>query len=258
MNRDLFIDKKHNEIFNQQGYFHIPNFLMKAELEMLKNIYQKKEKSFFDKGFHRTLDMKNLKKKTEICNAIDSIVTPISKRYLNNYRFFLTSFMTKEKSADEFDIHQNWSFVDEKKYTSLVIWIPLQNVDETNGCMYFITGSHRWEKGIRGNNIPWQYENSKEELLKQIIALPMKSGDAVFFDDATIHYTSANRTNHPRVSIAQVMIPNEAKPIFFNKDINKNCIEKYEIENDFYLYFTNEFLKGNLSKMKLVEVQKII
>lgn len=238
-----------SDIYQNQGYVHIPTFITKLELKYLKHIYIDNEKSFFDRGFHRTLDLKNQKKKELVCNEIASVVTHKAQLLLNNYRMLLTSFMTKEKGSDVFDIHQNWTFVEEDKYTSLVIWIPLQDVDESNGCMFFIPGSDKWDKGIRGNNIPWQYEGAKSELLKQMVPLPMKAGDAVIFDDATLHYTSANKTNIPRISIAQVMIPNEAHPVFYSKDLLSNKIEKFKIKDDFYITFTNKYLKGDMSSI---------
>ena len=40
--------------------------------------------------------------------------------------------------------HQDAAFVAETSYfESLVLWMPLQPVDQTNGCMSFIPGSHR-------------------------------------------------------------------------------------------------------------------
>lgn len=249
MSRDLFIDNKLNAEYNSKGYLLIPNFVSTEELSSLINLYNKKEKSFFDKGFHRTLDLKDLKKKKEICDSISSVITPVSEHYLKEYRMLLTSFMTKEIQTTAFDIHQNWTFVEEDKYTSLVIWVPLQDVDETNGCMFFIPESDKWDKKIRGNNIEWFYEKRKDELMKQMIPLPMKAGDAVIFDDATIHYTSPNFSSKPRISIAQVMIPIEAQPIFYNRDLKTNEIVKYKIKDDFYLTFTNNFMKGDYSSI---------
>lgn len=258
LNKDFFLDQNNNNIYSKQGYIHIANFLTDDEKKELLKLYSSKEKSLFDRGFHRTLDIKKAKKKKEIFNAISAIVTPKSEVYLKDYKILLTSFMTKEKGADIFDIHQNWSFVDETKHTSLVIWIPLQSVNEDNGCLHFIEGSDSWNKGIRGNNIPWQYQNKKDELLAQMQCLPMEAGDAAIFDDATIHYTSANKTKKPRVSIAQVMIPKEATPIFYNRNLDTNRIEKYEITNDFYLTFTDKFMKGDRSEMKLISDDIII
>lgn len=253
MNKDLFIQEEHNSIYNKQGFIHIPNFLSSEELELLRGLYHKKEKSFFDKGFHRTLDLKNFKKKKEIYDGIASIVTPKGQQNLKDYRMLLTSFMTKEKKADAFDIHQNWTFVEEDNYTSLVIWIPLQDVDSSNGGMSFIPGSDQWDKGIRGNNIIWQYESQKDKLLQDLIPLPMNAGDAVIFDDATIHYTSPNTNKKPRIAIAQVMIPEAAQPIFYNLNLQTKQLEKYAISDNFYLTFTDKYLKGDFSEMTLVD-----
>ncbi len=256
MERPLFSDIILDGEYRTKGYLHIPAFINEQETDALRNTYQKKEKSFFDKGFHRTLDLKNRQKKIEICNEITKIVTPASQRYLFKYRCLLTSFMTKEKGAAEFDIHQNWTFVEEDKFTSLVIWIPLQDVDEKNGTMYFVPGSDKWDKGIRGNNITWQYADRQKQLLEQMKPVYMKAGDAVIFDDATIHYTSANRSSKPRISIAQVMIPEEAKPVFYNKNIENDTVEMYEISDDFYIDFTNKYLRGIKDNIKLSRIIK--
>jgi ectoine hydroxylase-related dioxygenase (phytanoyl-CoA dioxygenase family) len=252
MQEDFFLDAHQNEEFALQGFIHIPSFIDKNEQNTLLKLYKKREQSFFNKGFHRTLDLLNETKKRTIIQNISAVITPKSEIYLKNYRILLASFMTKEKGADVFDIHQNWTFVDETQFTSLVIWIPLQDVNEENGCLHFIPGSNQWEKGIRGNNIAWQYEPIKSELLSKMVALPMKAGDAAIFNDATIHFTSANKTKRPRISIAQVMIPKAATPIFYNKNLQNNKIEKYEISDDFYLNFRNKYLKGDLTDLKLV------
>lgn len=248
MKRNLFISKAIDDSYHSKGYIHIPNFLTEEETNQLISLYKKKEKSFFDKGFHRTLDMTNIKKKIEICSAINNIVFPASKKYLNKYKFLLTSFMTKEKKANEFEIHQNWTFVEEDNFTSLVIWIPLQDVSEHNGTLYFVDGSDKWDKGIRGNQIPWQYESQKKLLLEKMTAIPMKKGDAVIFDDATIHYTSSNHSTSPRISIAQVMIPEESNPVFYMLNQKNNTIDKYAIDDYFYITFMNKLRDNTLLK----------
>ncbi len=256
MKRNLFIDDSLESSYQSKGYIHIPNFLSEEEINQLISLYKKKEKSFFDKGFHRTLDMNNIKKKEEICNAINQIIFPASEKYLNKYKFLLTSFMTKEKKANEFDIHQNWTFVEEDKFTSLVIWIPLQDVSEHNGTLYFVDGSDKWDKGIRGNQIPWKYESQKELLLQKMTAVPMKKGDAVIFDDATIHYTSPNYSTSPRISIAQVMIPKESNPVFYMLNQKNNSIDKYAIDDRFYVHFINK-VKDNTLLKDLVLLERI-
>lgn len=243
MSRVLFMNEEHEIFFKKNGYVLIENFLNSKECLALKDLYYKKEFNKKNKGFHRTLDRLDIKNKMEVCKGIDSVVSQNSKSILKEYRYLLTSFMTKEPGAGLFDVHQNWTFVDERYFDSLVIWIPLQDTSAQNGTMYFVPGSHLLDKGIRGNNIIWKYENIKDELvLKKMVRVDMKAGDAVIFDDATIHYTSANLSGEPRISIAQVMIPDEAQPIFYNFNIAKNSLEKYAIDKDFYHLFMNRYI----------------
>ncbi|MBX7226487.1 MAG: phytanoyl-CoA dioxygenase family protein [Chitinophagales bacterium] len=242
--RNLFLDADKEAFFWKNGYVHIQGFLNNSECETLKQLYYKREYSKKFQGFHRTLDSYDIKDKMTICKGIDDIVSPKSKQHLFDYRYLLTSFMTKEPGAGSFDIHQNWSFVDERYFTSLVIWIPLQDTGEENGTMYFVPGSHLLDKGVRGNNIRWKYEEIKEYLVKNhMISVNMKAGDAVIFDDATIHYTSPNLSKEPRISIAQVMIPEEAQPIFYNLHPATGRLEKYAIDKDFYHLFMNRYTK---------------
>lgn len=257
MNRELFLDKKHNELYAEQGFLHVPNFLSEKEVAQMKKLYNKREKSFFDKGFHRTLDLKKESKKRKICNEINQVVSANSEKYLNDYRYLLTSFMTKEKKAPKFDIHQNWTFVDESKFTSLVIWIPLQDTNEVNGTMHFIPKSDQLDKGVRGNNITWKYESIKADLLQEMVRVDMKAGDAVIFDDATIHYTSPNLSKQRRISIAQVMIPKESDPIFYHQNA-KGGVEQYKIDDEFYLMFMNRYIPNfDFSDQELLQEFKL-
>lgn len=258
MDRNLFFEDAHQAFYTKNGYLYISNFLDSAAVQEMLDAYYKYEFSSRANGFHRTLDLIDIEQKKKITAAIHAVVTPIAKQHLIDYRFLLTSFMTKEKGADDFDIHQNWCFVDEKIFTSLVIWIPLQDVDETNGTMYFIPGSDKWNNKIRGNNIEWQYGNEKQSLQNQLIPVNMKAGDAVIFDDATIHYTSANKSNNPRISIAQVMIPNEAQPVFYNYNPKTKLIEQYAIDKNFYLEFTNRYMNNKgFSDVELLKTMKV-
>ena len=243
MKRRIFIEDAQNDFFNQQGYYHIPGFLNALEVNKMRDLYYEKEYTNVVQGFHRTLDMPNSETKLAICREIDEMVSERSKKYLFNYKYFLTSFMTKEPGADAFDIHQNWSFVEEEKFASLVIWIPLQDTNNNNGTMEVITGSNNYPKWKRGNNIKWRYDDIKETLISQYLQpIGMKAGDAIIFDDATIHYTSPNKSNEARIAIAQVMIPTESEPIFFNYNESERIVEKYRVDMDFYHCYVERYI----------------
>ncbi len=243
MKRRIFNKDDQDDFFSKNGYYHISGFLNERDVEEMRKLYFDIEYTNQVNGFHRTLDMQNPDIKRKIYREIDRLVSERSKPLLYNYKYFLTSFMTKEPGADAFDIHQNWSFVEEDKFASLVLWIPLQDTDQRNGTMEVIPGSNNYPKWKRGNNIKWKYEDIKSELIESYLeAIDMKAGDAIIFDDATIHYTSPNNSKEPRIAIAQVMIPEESQPIFYNYNEVEHVVEKYRIDKDFYHNYVERYI----------------
>lgn len=245
----VFQNEEQEKSFKEKGYLVIKNFLLPEMVQSLKGLYLNNIPEN-PKGFHRSLDYLDKDYKKKLSDGINKIVTPVSEQFLKDYRFLLVSYMIKEKGEETaFELHQNWNFVDESQYHSLAIWIPLVDVDATNGTMHVVEGSHRMLPTFRGGpKIPSIYRNIydyiKENHMKPI---PLKAGDALIIDDAILHYTSANLSDAPRMAIAQVMIPKAAKPIYYYQAYGDEnaALEKYQIDDDFYLYFNNRYTPEN-------------
>lgn len=89
----------------------------------------------------------------------------------------------------------------------LSVWIPLVNVNEDNGCLQFVPGSHRW--GLRPE-LNQQLPNAGDaganagivhELDNQGVSLAMNKGDMVVFDKLTFHRSLPNVTNEIRWNV---------------------------------------------------------
>jgi phytanoyl-CoA hydroxylase len=93
--------------------------------------------------------------------------------------------------------------LDDKGITN---WIPLQDVDTSNGCMHFIDGGHR--QGVLEHKI---VDGVKSDLLQcfpdeaNAVACPIKRGSVTFHHSATPHMTTANNTDHWRKALTQHM-----------------------------------------------------
>ena len=84
----------------------------------------------------------------------------------------------------------------------LSIWVPLVDVDEHNGCMQFIPGSHRWgllptARDDDRHNIPTEDIESRG----RIETLRMQVGDVVAFHNLTFHRSLMNSSDDIRWSI---------------------------------------------------------
>jgi len=88
------------------------------------------------------------------------------------------------------------------QYNSLSIWMPLQDVTATNGCMHFIPGSHRGELLAHRcyNHDP--HANALECFadieLSNAVACPLLAGGCTIHTGRTLHYASGNGTDAGR------------------------------------------------------------
>lgn len=88
---------------------------------------------------------------------------------------------------------------------SITIWMPLQPVDRSNGCMEFIAGSHQ------GAVLPHRRLNNDPRIhglevygvdLGQAVACPLPAGGATVHHCRTLHHAEPNRSGVPRRAYA--------------------------------------------------------
>ena len=105
------------------------------------------------------------------------------------YKFLTGNFITKNPNDKEIEVHQDFSHVDEKKYTAFNFWLPLQYTDAQNGGFHLIEGSHKLFNSYRSATIPHNltHYNSEFKKLPIRIIAPCKM--------ATITALSANQAN---------------------------------------------------------------
>ncbi len=98
--------------------------------------------------------------------------------------------------------HQDEAYWDPTlNYTSLSVWMPLQEANLENGCMQFIPASHLWDVQAHHsiNHDPRIHGLEADEIDdSNAVACPMPAGGATFHHCRTFHYTSPNRSAQPR------------------------------------------------------------
>lgn len=85
--------------------------------------------------------------------------------------------------------------------TRMSIWVPLQDANEANGCMWIVPGSHRW--GLQDYEVmdygaclrkltPEEYAN------EHAIPMPLRSGSMLLFHGLLWHHSKGNSTDRVR------------------------------------------------------------
>jgi phytanoyl-CoA hydroxylase len=119
--------------------------------------------------------------------------------------------------ATVFPWHQDSQYYGEPtKHLHIVsVWIPLVDVDESNGCLSLIPGSHTWSllKGERDASNTIQIFEDVEKRGKPLV-LPMRKGDILFFTNLTFHTSKLNSTDKVRWSVdLRYIVPPESKTL---------------------------------------------
>ncbi len=100
---------------------------------------------------------------------------------------------------------------DKKVYT---FWIPLQDVDILNSCMFYVPGSHKGglvEHKVIGTNVRTRTGKTGFSLYsdyyknKEFVVVPMKVGEILVHDKDCMHFSSPNLSDDYRVAITSII-----------------------------------------------------
>lgn len=102
--------------------------------------------------------------------------------------------------------HQDFPFWPMNEPGGLSAWIPVHDVDEHNGCMMFVPGSHKLGKLtgidlINPQNIFEFVKGTEIEKTKPVI-VPLKKGSCTFHNGLTFHFAHPNLSDQPRRVLA--------------------------------------------------------
>jgi ectoine hydroxylase-related dioxygenase (phytanoyl-CoA dioxygenase family) len=135
------------------------------------------------------------------------LVSPGKYKILNN-QYFCKPPHYKETSA-----HQDNAYFesDDRVFT---FWIPLQDVDVLNSCMFYVPGSHL--KGLVehkpiGTNVRTRTGKKGVSLYsdiyknKDFVSVPMNAGDILVHDKDCMHFSSPNLSDEYRIAITAII-----------------------------------------------------
>jgi hypothetical protein len=216
----IFKDTHKEAQFEKEGYTLLPNFLNQNQLEEIDKLYLELGIDSLGEIYSNVKD-----KDTEFNEKIDKTLTQIYSPSLNqifvNYKPGGGAFLIKgtgEKSVSS--LHQDWNVVDESKYQSMCVFCPLIDVDETNGCIQIVKGTHKWFNSLRSINMPSLFVNF-EDVKDLLIAVPAKRGDAVVFAHNVFHGSLPNFTNQIRPAASVSVISQEAQLVHYYRQNDK-------------------------------------
>ena len=210
--------------FRARGFLVVADVIPREDLDELEGhcdqLLEKKDKLAFDWAWDEKESKEN--RSFRIVQSTPSIVWPgiVDARYRKWAAAFGSSLLGKEVEFwyDQFLAkpptgsvptywHQDEGYwgrnLDDKGITC---WIPLQDVDERNGCMHFIDGGHlegvlehRLVPGVQSDLLQCSPDESRA------VACPIRRGSVTFHHSKTPHMTTTNTSDTWRKAVTQHM-----------------------------------------------------
>jgi hypothetical protein len=239
----LFKDKILQAELEQNGFIVIP-FLNTDEVEKLNlfysSVHNNQDPPHFIEDIHMTTWCTDLEYKLNVSTNLIQLFTEPSNRYFDKIRRLNNVFIVKKSGKQtSFKVHQDWNVVDETKYQSVNVWIPLQDVDESTGALWVLKGSHKLNRKIRGAGYLFpDYGNYTSELEKAAVLVKLKAGEAIVFYHSVIHGSPPNMGNKNREAACFSVIPEEAPLCIYFQPEKEKTLEVHQPMDDFMFHYT--------------------
>jgi ectoine hydroxylase-related dioxygenase (phytanoyl-CoA dioxygenase family) len=110
---------------------------------------------------------------------------------------FVTKFPDENTKTSAFPWHQDNGYVMIEPPENVTFWVALDDVDETNGCIWVKPRTHKLGLLDHRTSSPdtWHLE---VDVPGEEVPVPMKAGEAIAFTGLTVHGSKFNHTGHPR------------------------------------------------------------
>lgn len=223
MKDKILINEAQNKTLNELGYV-VVDF---CEPEKIKDTFSNIEKhnsalkfannnhKSIDVTFHCTYLDHDKNYKLIVWQELLSLIDTFLDATFTNHKIIQANLFNKAPGTGFIAPHQNLTTVDEEEYTSVSIWVPLQNTTETNGTLHFMPKSHGKFEQYRNSNIHWAPMDASSEISDyQMIPINLNVGQALIFDDSIVHASPINLSNENRYVFHYLAIPKQANPVF--------------------------------------------
>ena len=134
-------------------------------------------------------------------------------------------------------LHQDITMVaDTGPRPGISLWAPLVDVNENNGCLQIVPGSHPLNRKPRGPRTPFAAAHLEAEIRARYLRfLRLKAGQGVVIAHALFHASGPNRSAEIRPVVTSVLIPEEKRMIYYQREETEAgaSLEAFEVDDAF-------------------------
>ena len=204
--------------FNDEGFIVIRDVFEPSEIEFYREVVKEaikerkqfderalEDKSEYEKSFTQCqnlwedyIDIRKLTFDQRICKIASELLD------VDAIRLWHDQALVKESGGRETDPHHDQPYWPIKEAKTITAWIPLCDVDKTNGQLGFYPGSHKLSDKkfidiFSGKVSEKEFLETSNLKSDEISYQELKAGDVSFHHGLTFHRAKANLSNKDRI-----------------------------------------------------------
>jgi ectoine hydroxylase-related dioxygenase (phytanoyl-CoA dioxygenase family) len=142
-------------------------------------------------------------------------------RLFPNYTPFIAHFVSKSAHTYEgFQLHRDWSIVDEREQRSIQLWIPLELSYPENGGMLVMPGTHKGPPLFRSGSFDIPRIQLSPETEPFVAPVRLFPAQAVAFSNSLFHGSCSNPTPYERLAVLVNLVPLGAGTVYADRGSN--------------------------------------
>jgi hypothetical protein len=170
----------------------------------------------------------------DLDRRIKDLVAPHAAPLLPGHRSFMAAITSKGAGSSEpIPFHQDWTYTDERRSRVVFLWCPLVDVDEANGGLRVVPGSHQWSDHLRPSRQQEASLGIEGELAARSVPVPLRAGQAVAFDPATFHGSGPNRSEEARPAFTIAFVEQDEPLLHFHQGADGD-LEGFLVDDRFF------------------------
>lgn len=168
---------------------------------------------------------------TRFRDAMGQIFHPRLDAMLSDTRYFETSLLYKPQNSRALNVHQHVPLTEKPFATSVFCWCALEDCDETSGTLLLVPRSHHLLRFIRTLQTDEYFLDYRDEVTRRhAVAVPVKAGEAILFENSLLHGSVANVSGRARRAVLTIVMHEGAQHVLYQHDDNGDAVM---LDNDF-------------------------
>jgi hypothetical protein len=167
-----------------------------------------------------------VEERRRLARTIEDVLAPHLAGLLPRYNLCSVSFATRGGVSGQAPVglSQELTTVDPARHRAVQLWIPLVDVEARSGSRTVVARSHRVIRHLAAIDAQWLPVGSPWDAYREVleaecrVSLPMKRGEAFFFDQRLLQGATGHRGPGMQVAVVAALLPAGVRPRLYLAD----------------------------------------